>query len=222
MKNMFFIPLILMIYTTTTHAIDESLMQIPDNLKLEKIAIIKNKNGEKVKISQFFLNMGNNQLLYIRDSSSPEALKHIEEICKSKNQKSDINYGAKIINGNEKYLISCTSKNILKQYENPNKKPIEETHQGYKDQIIYNQYGEKFITRTSELNLASGRKITIQQKFQEISPTQLLYIPFTTSPEVEEFYKEYCPLVTDYSLAEKGIRVMHKNAISTLQCINSN
>lgn len=190
---------------------------------VQKKFTLKDQNGKSITLSQKFLVVGENELLYVRGSSSAETLKYGEEKCRSENKILDIDYGSHTIKNNQNYIISCANdlnlKNSLinKAYSSS---PEEKSMNGFKDSSSLNQYGEKIITRTSVATAPSGRKYSIQQQFQEISKDKLLYIMNSSTPETLQYNNEVCKSVGGIDATDKGVRLVSRESPSTLVCEN--
>ncbi|WP_171334499.1 hypothetical protein, partial [Acinetobacter stercoris] len=73
-------------------------------------------------------------------------------------------------------------------------------------------------TRTSENISPSGKKYILQQKFQEISPEKLLYIPNSSTQETLQYNNEVCKAINGIDASDKGVRIIQKNTTSVLVC----
>lgn len=194
-----------------------------DRAILKKTFEISDPAGKTVQIDQSFLIISNEELLYLRDSSSPETLRFGEKKCQAEGKILDINFGAKIVNKNIKYLISCSDdlnlKNTMinKAYS---LQPKEQLSNGFSDIVSYNQYGEKIIIRSSQATGPNGKQYSLQQRFQEISPEKLLYISNSSTPETLQYNNEICKSINGTDNTDKGVRIISKLTTSTLVCDN--
>lgn len=190
---------------------------------IQKNFTVKNQNGKTFTLSQKFLVIGEDDLLYIRGSSSAETLKYGEEKCRSEGKILDIDYGSHVIKKDQNYTISCSNDLNLKNTiinKSYSSSPEEKSINGFKNSSSLNQYGEKIITRTSTAIAPNGRKYSIQQKFQEISKDKLLYITNSSTPETLQYNNEVCKSVGGIDITDKGVRLISKESPSTLVCEN--
>ncbi|MDS7935685.1 hypothetical protein RMB03_17310 [Acinetobacter sp. V91_7] len=190
---------------------------------IKKTFDIKDQNGNNIKLSQDFLIVGEDELLYLRGSSSPVTLKYGEEKCRSDGKVLDIDFGSKIIKRNQQYILSCSNDKNLKNTiinKSYSSSPQEQSLKGFNDVTSLNQFGEKIITRTSTAIAPNGRKYNIQQQFQEISENKLLYILNSSTPETLQYNNELCKSVGGIDATDKGVRLISKDATSAIICDN--
>ena len=217
------ISIIPMFACTTLLASDVLTKDHLDRPTIQKNFSLTDQNGKTLTLSQKFLVIGEDELLYIRGSSSPETLKYGEQKCRSEGKILDIDYGSHVIKKDQNYTLSCSNdvnlnNNIInKSYSSS---PEEKTINGFQISSALNQYGEKIITKTSSVIAPSGRKYSIQQKFQEISKDKLLYITNSSTPETLQYNNEVCKSVGGIDSTDKGVRLVSKDSPSILVCEN--
>lgn len=188
---------------------------------IQKIVDITTEKGEKITISQKFLKVGGNELMYIKGSSSPNTLKYGKDLCQSKGQILDIEYGSKLINKNNNYIISCSNdtslKNntITKAYSST---PVVQKRNLFTDSISHNESGEKIIQRIAVATGSNGKKYTTNQKFIELKDNKLLYIPNSSSAETIQYANDICHAAGGNERINKGSNIISSNLPFTLSC----
>lgn len=188
---------------------------------IQKDTDITTEKGEKVTISQKFLKVGDNELMYIKGSSSQATLKYGKDLCQSKDQTLDIEYGSRLIKNNNNYIISCSNDKYIKNStitKSYSSAPILQEKKSFKDTISYNDSGEKIIQRTAVLTSSNGKKYTTNQKFIELSNNKLLYIPNSSSTETIQYANDICSANGGSERINKGSNIISSNLPVTISC----
>lgn len=215
-------PLIsIFLFPFSTYAKDINSLDEFSRPIIQKTVDITTEKGEKITISQKFLKVGDNELMYIKGSSSKATLKYGKDLCQSKGQTLDIEYGSSLIKSSNNYIISCSNdksiKNntITKAYSSA---PIVQEKKLFKDNISYNHSGEKIIQRTAVLTGSNGKIYNTNQKFIELSNNKLLYIPNSSSTETIQYANDLCSAVGGNERINKGSNIISSNIPVTVSC----
>jgi len=222
-KNLIFLFILSSICISTT-----SYAQSYDEIdEFNRGIVIKNldvqdQNGKKITLTQKFLSVGGDELMYIKGSSSTATTDYAQKLCEQKGQVSDIEYGSKLILKDSKdFVLTCTNdKNIANTITNQTfaLAPVKVTNKLYTDVITFNSSGEKIIERNAQLTAPSGKIYNTQQKFIELRKNKLFYIPNSSTPETLKYINDICSKNGRVEQINKGSIIVSENVAGAIKC----